>query len=230
MSKVILAGILSDASGKFGSAVFTRGLNGMNMREYVIPANPNSTNQQTVRGNLATINNEWQTALTEAQREAWNSLAAASVDSNSIGQEFTMSGFNLYVRSAAGLLLAGLPLSGMANAPVSASVSLPDPGWFQDGSGTDSLTNGNAITGLATGAKVIGWNSYTTRTTINNYSGPFTTVQDIDIADFASVGNATLDLATTDTPWTSGRVFTKYRLVQLDGGVSREYRVHTDLS
>lgn len=66
-----------------------KGLN--NVRSYVVPANPNSSGQQTQRGYLSSAVSDWHTVPLDADDvTAWNRFAATLASA--------MSGFNAFVR------------------------------------------------------------------------------------------------------------------------------------
>lgn len=89
--------IFADARGKLGNMVFSRNASGPYVRPYKIPANPQSSNQQANRINMAEFSNLWPT-LTDQQQQGWNALAKRQRPTNSLGKPSTMSGLNLYVR------------------------------------------------------------------------------------------------------------------------------------
>jgi hypothetical protein len=59
-------------SGKKGLDVSTNGRYGQVRRTLVIPTNPHTASQMTVRANLSAVAKCWRT-LTENRRQAWNS-------------------------------------------------------------------------------------------------------------------------------------------------------------
>lgn len=82
MARVRLAPILSTASGKFGSAVFSKGKRQESvMRELVIPDNPRSVKQVNVRAKFSTSGKTFQ-SMPKVSADAWNEYAAGRKDRN----------------------------------------------------------------------------------------------------------------------------------------------------
>ena len=97
-------------SGQVGKAgVFAKWKGRQYRRKYVIPSNPNTTKQQTVRTAFTNGVTAWHTYLTY-QRQAYNYMASGQV----------LSGYNLFLRRYQNAVLAGDP------AP-----SAPVIGWRQ---------------------------------------------------------------------------------------------------
>jgi hypothetical protein len=93
---VRLSGILSDVNGKLGGSCFARNHYGLYMKNWQIPANPQSQYQSDNRTNFATLVNTWQ-GLTDAQRIAWNVLGSTIKKINKVGEAFTPSGFDTFI-------------------------------------------------------------------------------------------------------------------------------------
>jgi len=75
MAKVTHGPMISDARGKTGGVVYTRGRSGAMARAFVIPINPKTTDQIYSRDCFEAAMLRWQTALTDIQRQAWDSFA-----------------------------------------------------------------------------------------------------------------------------------------------------------
>ena len=86
MAYVILNPILKSISGRIGSVVFFHYNDRQYMRRYVVPRNPNTTEQTKRRKTFADAVNTWQT-LAEYKKTQWNLRALA----------LSMSGYNLYI-------------------------------------------------------------------------------------------------------------------------------------
>lgn len=83
--------------GKIGNMVGLMNKAGMNLREWVVPANPNTTAQQGVRNTLKTLATAWNNTLTAAQRLGWNVYAATLAFTSKLGTVYTISGYDAYV-------------------------------------------------------------------------------------------------------------------------------------
>lgn len=89
----------TDPLGPFqGGVVFTRGRAGIFARSYIEPLYTNSTEQQFVRGVFAFCVNHWQTGLTDAQREAWNTYALTLYSDTRILPTRQLSGYQAFMR------------------------------------------------------------------------------------------------------------------------------------
>lgn len=89
----------ADYSGSLGGITASRNRYGQYFRRKASPVNPNSTRQQSVRSYFATAIVGW-TALTAAQRAAWNTYAANTPFVDGLGNQKFVTGQNMYVRSA----------------------------------------------------------------------------------------------------------------------------------
>ncbi len=93
MAKVDAPLFSFNASGQLAKALVYFPFKGLNVvRSYVVPANPNSSAQQTQRGHMGDAVDEWHNAgYTDEDRSAWNRLAGT------LGAG--LSGFNAMVRA-----------------------------------------------------------------------------------------------------------------------------------
>jgi len=101
MAKVISPLFSMGASGKLGNSLVYMTWKGIDdVRQYVIPANPNSAGQQTQRGYFITAVGYWHTvAFNAADKVAFNLWAAQ--------ESSAMSGFNKFVKSVVDALVLG---------------------------------------------------------------------------------------------------------------------------
>jgi hypothetical protein len=90
--------LISEARGKLGGSVFARNSAGQYIRAKTQPANPQTASQQANRALFATASKQW-SLLSVATRQQWSTAAANMVRRDSLGQKFTPSGFNTYVRA-----------------------------------------------------------------------------------------------------------------------------------
>ncbi len=84
-------------SGKRGLNVSQAGQFGQISRTLAIPANPRTGAQMSVRDNLSRVAAKWRT-LTEAQRVEWMAAASAVKSNSRLGQNGTLSGFQLFTK------------------------------------------------------------------------------------------------------------------------------------
>jgi hypothetical protein len=82
-------------SGSFAGQTSSRNRFGQYVRNRATPVNPNSTFQAAVRSRLGTNASAWR-AITDVQRAGWLSLGASISRTDSLGQVYTLTGFQAY--------------------------------------------------------------------------------------------------------------------------------------
>lgn len=117
--------MIAAASGKAGGVVAARNRYGSYLRGYVIPVNPRSTRQMTLRSRMADVTSKWNQILTGANRDSWNTYASNTPIQGRNGSINTVTGFNHFVRSAQALLEAGVAIK--ASAPGLYTLPETDP-------------------------------------------------------------------------------------------------------
>lgn len=99
--------LLADASGSFGGLVASHGRSGQYIRTRVRPTNPSSSSQVEVRTIFANLSSTWST-LTDEQRDAWVTYALNVPITNALGDPLILTGHQMFIRSNAARLQAGL--------------------------------------------------------------------------------------------------------------------------
>jgi hypothetical protein len=94
------------SSGSYQGLTFSRNRNGQYVRNRAIPVNPASTFQQAVRSRLS-LNAQSYRDLTAAQRSGWNDLGLQIQRTDTLGQTYTLSGFQAYCMINNNRLAAG---------------------------------------------------------------------------------------------------------------------------
>jgi len=108
--------------GKLGLTVTWPGRNGLIRRTLVIPANPQTAEQQLVRNQLQTTTMGYR-ALTDAQQDAWIAAAAAIQSKPTLGQSGPLTGLQLYTKINCSLLaIGGSPVTAPPAPPVFATL------------------------------------------------------------------------------------------------------------
>jgi len=213
--------VVSAASGSAGGLTASRNRYGMYFRSRSVPVNPQTTFQQSVRANLAAVVGFW-AALTDAQRDGWDTYGANVSMLNKLGQAINLTGFSHYVRSNTPRIQAGLsvvddapevfvlpsftPFQITATAP--AGVAIVSSPWDSGDPWVD-LDDGGLTIAI----------SRPVSPTINYFKGPFR------FSDFVEGDSSTPPTSPTATvgPFTTAvgqRVYTFTRLLAPDGGVS----------
>lgn len=138
--------LLAAASGSIAGATFSRNRGGQYIRRRAIPSNPNSEAQGFARTNLAAAVSAWTNLLTDPQRQAWQTYAQATPVIDPLGQQITLSGQQMFVRSRTVALIGGLVMDN--DAPVDSG--LGDPPTFGAALTVDASTQ-LAVTTATTG-------------------------------------------------------------------------------
>ena len=99
MATIQLGGGVASIRGSIGGWVFSRNGGGDYIRNRAIPVQPGSVFQNAVKALMSQLTNLWSSVLTEDQREAWRSYAAAVELPNSQGIYRNVGGLGMYVRS-----------------------------------------------------------------------------------------------------------------------------------
>ena len=96
------------ARGTIGGATFSANKSGPYARAWSKGANPKSTLQSSQRGGLGDLAASWRD-LTQVQRDDWITYAALPAQDliNSLGETYSISGFNWYVKINLALEAAG---------------------------------------------------------------------------------------------------------------------------
>jgi hypothetical protein len=168
---LIRTGFGGQLSGSVGGVVASHNKGGQYLRNRSLPTNPNSAAQTRARDAFAAAAIAWR-SLTVAVREGWEAYAAGTPVVNRLGESITVSGFNMFVRTAAFFTGAGFPSAIPAAAPIS-------PGLADLGSnlqvalatGTGAVMFGVTATLTGPGIIQIG---YPVSPGISFYGGPYT--------------------------------------------------------
>lgn len=93
-------------SGSIAGSTSSRNRFGQYRRTRAVPVNPSSDAQNEVRGRLSASSSAWR-ALTDVQRAGWASLGLMMTRQDSLGQTYTLTGFQAYVSVNNNLAAAG---------------------------------------------------------------------------------------------------------------------------
>jgi hypothetical protein len=120
MAKVIMSAAVGAASGKLGGTVFSKGSAGAFMLRKTNPVNSKSPTQLAIRGNFATLTKRWAHTLTAVQQAGWIAFAAAHQLHDALGNLFTATGIQMYVKLNGALKAVGQATIDTAPGAVSA--------------------------------------------------------------------------------------------------------------
>jgi hypothetical protein len=101
------AGIIQ-ASGSIAGVTHARNRFGNYIRPRTKPVNPRSDLQTAVRSLMRYLTDYWSSAdMSDAERGAWNTYAAAIAMKNRLGENIYLTGFNMFIRSNIARMLCG---------------------------------------------------------------------------------------------------------------------------
>lgn len=193
-------------SGSLAGQTSSRNRFGQYRRTRAIPVNPASSAQGTVRNRLSVNAAAWR-ALTDAQRAGWSDLASSMVRADSLGQSYSLTGFQAYCSVNNNNAAAG-------NAVVSAAPALTTPSGLT--TATITLTNAAlsiayTATPLGTGIRLFTYCSLQ-RSAGRNYEGDMRLLA-VSAAAAASPANLfSAYQSRFGTPITGNRIFFSFSL------------------
>lgn len=135
MAQVKYGGGVTQISGSIAGTVFARNRYGNYTRPRTKPVNPNSDLQAGVRAALSYLAEYWSSALTAAERTAWNTYAAAIAMKNRLGETIYLTGFNHFIRS--NTILADQGLTVVEAGPTVLALPEKDPTFAIAGTADD---------------------------------------------------------------------------------------------
>lgn len=98
--------IIASGGGSLAGMTLSRNRGGLYLRGRSNPVNPSSGAQVEIRTYFGNLSTRWQ-SLTDAQREAWTTYAQNVTVKNSLGEDITLTGHQMYIRNNTARLLAG---------------------------------------------------------------------------------------------------------------------------
>lgn len=102
----IKSALATQISGSIGGITGARNKGGMYLRSRAIPTDPSTANQQDQRNRVASAAAGW-AALTQSQRDAWDTYASNVAVTDSLGDSILLSGQNWYLAQYTMLTQAG---------------------------------------------------------------------------------------------------------------------------
>lgn len=200
--------LIEPRSGSYQGLTSSRNRFGQYVRTRATPVNPNTTFQGTVRARQSNNAAAWR-ALTDTQREGWDSLGLSMSRTDSLGQSYTLTGFQAYCSVNNNKLAAG-------DAIVSAAPALTDPGTIL----TATLTLTNAAfsiaytaTPLGTGVRLFAFAS-PQRSAGRNFENDYRLIQVSAAAAASPLNVFSAYSARLGTPVTGNKVFVSLVLYQ----------------
>lgn len=214
MAIIKLGPVVADARGSVGGTVFSRNAAGAYMKQRTVPTYPGSAKQVARAALLSTIIDDWKNTLGNAPRAAWNALAAITKLPNKLGEMFTPSGMNLFVKANFMLDLTGQAhITAPPVAAIAPAMTLTLD--HENGVGIVVTSIGNWDTTPAT--RVLGQFSPNLPLSTFYYKGPWTNIWGADGTTFDALP---LTICGSALLQAHSRKFFRYRAVHDDGMVS----------
>lgn len=214
---------LTDASGSLAGVTYSHNRGGAYTRSRAVPVNPNTPQQALVRSWFADAQGSW-SALTAAQRDAWDSYALATPIANSIGASVNVGGKGMFTRGLVPRLQAGLTQIS-AGPVVTGLPALTGPGITSITASTGimivTFTNTD-LWATAVGGALLVYASRPQSPTITGFKGPYRFAGRVlgAVSPPTSPQNITLPFTVT----AGQRVFVRFVSVTADGRLSGDFR------
>lgn len=137
MAKVKFSALISDMRNKLNGSVFSKNRAGAFLRNKVTPSNPQTVAQNAARALLTSFSQGWR-ALTDAQRQAWNTAVSDWATTDIFGDIKNPTGLQLYVKVNTNITNAGgTPVS---DPPLKVGVSAVDSISVAAAAGAGTMT------------------------------------------------------------------------------------------
>jgi len=102
--------LFAQTSGSLAGTTFSHNRGGMYTRARATPTNPNTPQQQNVRGYMSQLTSYWLSQLSAAQRTAWDTYAEQVPIIDRLGEPRNIGGLAMFVRCNSFRLGAGLAI------------------------------------------------------------------------------------------------------------------------
>lgn len=216
--------IIAAGSGSIGGCTVSRNRSGMYMRNRAVPVNPSSSFQTTVRGALATLVARWSSVLTPTQRSGWDTWAANTPQTDSLGNPVTITGQNAYIKMNTLRIQTGLSVVDVAPI-IFANAVLTPPGIVSATAATEALsisfTNTDAWA-TAVGGRLIVFTGRPQNASKQFFKGPY---RFAGFVNGAATPPTSPQSITAAFPFDVGqRVHVKFRAVNVDSRISTVWR------
>jgi len=213
--------IVTAASGSVGGCVFSRNRYGSYIRNRSLPVNTKSTQQTIIRSALASLVVRWTSILTVAQRSGWETWAANTPQTDSIGQTYNMTGQNAYISMNPVRIQVGLAVVDAAPS-VFASAALTPTGIVSATAATEVLSisfNNADVWANETGGALLVYVARPQNPSKLFFAGPYRFMGRINGA--ATPPTSPLPITSTFPFEVGQRIHTRYRAVNANAQISQ---------
>lgn len=229
-----------EMSGSLGGITASHNRGGAYLRRRSIPTNPNSTRQQQIRTFFGAGVQAWTQTLTPLQRQDWRDYAAAVPRTDSLGNQYFMTGQQAFISSRTMQQLAGqTPVSAaplVLDTGVPVTDVIPEETGVEDDGGTPRFHSSvffGGPRGVAGDLLIFAGIPQSPGRTF--YKGPY---QLAAIEELDTTGDPVAPNVAMNDPdvWFNSRIYAAGEFVPLrfvavydDGRVSQDYRVVIEL-
>jgi len=99
MALVKYGPLAQEVAGTVGGVTFSRVASGKSCRGWRAPVDKRTPSQLAHRTNLAKVSALWWSYLNLEQRQDWDDYAPSCTFTNSLGENYTLNGFNMFLRN-----------------------------------------------------------------------------------------------------------------------------------
>jgi hypothetical protein len=226
MALITTGGGIAAISGSMSGVTYSRNRGGAYMRLRAIPVNPNTAQQQSVRGHMASLASHWVETLTSAQRSAWDNYALQVPLPNPLGSPRNVGGIGMFIRSNLPRLQASL--AKVDDAPTVFDLGVvtnPGPFTVTAATGVGSLTYDDTDEWCdEDGSAMLIFGSRGQSPSVNSFEGPYRYQQKIE-------GDSVTPPTTPEAlgwifPLSAGqRAYMRLRVTRADGRLSSSFRL-----
>jgi len=221
MALVRYGGGVIQMSGSIAGNTFARNRYGNYTRARTKPINPNSARQSKVRAIIADLVERWNETLSDAQRTAWATYAAAVAMKNRLGETIYLTGFNHFIRSNCSYLDAVAQY--FDDAPTTLSLAQQDPAFeIAASAGTQDISvtfNTDLDWNSEPGAGMMFLDGRPQNNTRNFFAGPYRGIE--WLGGIQPPGNASPQTHTGIFTLVEGqKIWVQARIIRADGRLS----------
>lgn len=216
--------LITSLSGSMDGVTASRNKGGSYLRKRAIPTNPNTSNQQIVRGAMGLLTSSWNDDLTAVQRDAWQTYADNVTLTNPNGDQINVSGQNMFIRYNIPAIQVGLAIQNAA--PTTFNLGpFTEPTLISASAASQDLSVGFDNTDAwanETGSAMAVYISRPQNQSINFFRGPYQFSDTID-GDDTTAPTSPAAIA-VPFPITDGQeLFARIRVLRADGRLSSEF-------
>jgi hypothetical protein len=122
MAKIVLSALLTDISGKSGGTVFSKNKGGAYLKNRVVPSNPQTAKQISVRSRISALSQAWK-SLTSEQQSAWQAATPSFQYVNNVGQLRSYTAQALFMALNSSIRAANPSASLLTSPPAPAAIT-----------------------------------------------------------------------------------------------------------